>query len=576
MDSAWSPSAVIRKISQWGKEDTQLPMYKDKPVEAGAFRPAGRAGPRAGKRKLLYGMLLGAILFLFYRMGNYSASGDKSAVRSWFRGKSGPPVSWPDRQLAVKEAFKRSWAGYEKYAWGMDGYEPSSKRSSNMGPKPLGWMIVDSLDTMHMMGLDDELERARKWVDKELDYDMDYDVSVFETTIRMLGGLLSAHYVTKDDMYLDKAVDLANRLLGAFETPSGLPYEKVNLHTRKGRRAASDGGASSTAEVATLQLELKYLAKLTGESLYWEKAEHIMKVIDDNHAASGLVPIFIKPDTGKFQGRLIRLGSRGDSYYEYLLKQYLQTKGEEPVYRDMYSEAVDGIKDHLVAKSSPSKLTFIGELDHGIGGALSGKMDHLVCFAGGMLALGATGGLPLDAARRMAWSTTQESDLRLGIEITRTCYETYARTATGLGPEIAHFNTDPSVQDDFTIKPADAHNLQRPETVESLFILWRITKNPVYREWGWKIFESFQKYTKLEDDGGYVGIQDVRLVPPPIRDNMESFWLAETLKYLYLLFDDREDFFPLTEIVFNTEGHPFPRFSMDPLFKTGWSRSSPN
>jgi mannosyl-oligosaccharide alpha-1,2-mannosidase len=573
MVSLWSWVGGVKEFAaeKLNPSENQLPMYKDKPMEA-RFRPALGGGPRR-KQRLIYGLIIGVLMFFVYRLGQESSNVSPANVKSWIWGKSAPPISWKDRQSAVKEAFRLSWQGYEKYAWGMDGYEPISKRSTNMGPKPLGWIIVDSLDTMHIMGLDNELARARKWVENELDYDMDYDVNVFETTIRMLGGLLSAHYLTKDDVYLDKAVDLGNRLVGAFDSPSGLPYASVNLHTRQGKQSHADSGASSTAEVATLQLEFKYLARLTGESLYWEKAEHVMKVIDDNHAASGLVPIFIRPDSGKFQGNLIRLGSRGDSYYEYLLKQYLQTNGQEPVYRDMYSEAVDGIKDHLISKSSPSKLTFIGELDHGIGSPLSNKMDHLVCFVGGMLALGATGGLPLDDARKMMWSTTQESDFRLGIEITRSCYETYSRTATGLGPEIVHFNTDPSVQDDFTIKPADAHNLQRPETIESLFILWRLTKNPVYREWGWKIFEAFEKWGLLDDDGGYSCLKDVRITPPPRIDNMESFWLSETLKYLYLLFDDSEDLLPLTDIVFNTEGHPFPRFSMEPLFKTGWTRS---
>ncbi|CAN6446386.1 unnamed protein product [Victoria cruziana] len=106
------------------------------------------------------------------------------------------------------------------------------------------------------------------------------------------------------------------------------------------------------------------------------------------------------------------------------------------------------------------------------------------------------------------------------------------------------------------IKPNDRHNLLRPETVESLFVLYRITKDPKYREWGWQIFQDFEKYTKVET-GGYTSLDDVTTIPPRRRDKMETFFLGETLKYLYLLFGD-ENVLPLDEFVFNTEAHPLP------------------
>lgn len=189
-------------------------------------------------------------------------------------------LSWSEKQDLVKEAFRDSWKHYEQDAWGKDVYKPLSKTGKNMGQYPLGWIIVDSLDTMLIMGLDEEFKTAEAWVANELSYDFDYEVNVFETTIRMLGGLLSAHYLSGNDMFLDKAVDLGNRILGAFDSPSGIPYASVNLKTGKGVKNHVDNGASSTAEVSTLQLEFKYLSKLTGESLYWEKVENIMKILD--------------------------------------------------------------------------------------------------------------------------------------------------------------------------------------------------------------------------------------------------------------------------------------------------------
>lgn len=279
----------------------------------------------------------------------------------------------------------------------------------------------------------------------------------------------------------------------------------------------------------------------------------------------------------------------------------------------MWEEALAGIRKHLITTTKHSNLKIVAELPHGIGGELSPKMDHLVCFLPGAIALGATMGYTLTEARKSPeWSAEKEQQMDLASDIMKTCWGMYAVTKTGLAPEIAWFNVAneqlqsnpgnrplPSAKDslkawkdDFIIKSLDAHNLQRPETVESLFIMWRITKDPLYREWGWKIFKAFEEHTNLGEGKGYTSINDVNAIPPPARDNMESFWLvsefqikaqhsqrgtpltcasqAETLKYLYLLFSP-SDYLPLHEIVFNTEAHIFPRFEMG-RFETGWKR----
>lgn len=166
-------------------------------------------------------------------------------------------------------------------------------------------------------------------------------------------------------------------------------------------------------------------------------------------------------------------------------------------------------------------------------------MDHLVCFLPGTIALGATGGLPLYEARMTtAWSPEKEHQIELARDLTKTCWGMYAVTETGLAPEIAWFNTLShgqmrrpvdrlsSWKQDYIVKPLDAHNLQRPETVESLFMMWRITGDPVYREWGWKIFQAFEKHTRLGPGKGYTSLNNVNSVPAEVRDNMESFWLV--------------------------------------------------
>ncbi|KAF8543559.1 glycoside hydrolase [Trichophaea hybrida] len=579
-NQAWS--------ARFGQKD--LPLYKDKPYYSNSA---------TGKRKMLrrkrYGLLLAVLVLAAYWFGIFSGDGVKLPTTGKVTTTKGV-VDWDQRREKVKEVFVESWAAYERDAWGSDIYSPISKTGRQMGSQGLGWIIVDSLDTLMIMNLTKQLSHAREWVEQTLNYDQKTEVNTFETTIRMLGGLLSAHYLQEvlhlvpsdknPDMYLEKAAKLADRLLGAFDSPSGIPYASVDLKTMQGIPSHADGGASSTAEATTLQLEMKYLAKLTGEPIYWDKTEKVIEVVDKQASKDGLVPIYINAITGEFQGKEIRLGSRGDSYYEYLIKQYLQTKKTEDVYKDMYNEAISGMKKHLIQKSHPSHLTYVAELPSGVGGKISPKMDHLVCFVPGMLALGATMGSPVERARKAArgtgWGTQQEADFHLARELMHTCYQMYNVTETGLAPEIAWFNADPpengvkeitDYKKDIIIKPRDAHNLQRPETVESLFVMWRLTGDEIYREWGWKIFESFVKHAKVPE-GGYTSLDDVTTVPPKKRDNMESFWLAETLKYLYLLFS-RDDLLPLDEVVFNTEAHPLPMFDKPPHFKAGDWRNTP-
>jgi hypothetical protein len=207
---------------------------------------------------------------------------------------------------------------------GQDQFYPISKKGSQMSPSGLGWIVVDSLGTLMIMNLTSRLENAREWLSNSLSYDQDQEVNTFETTIRMLGGLLSAHYLSThlrdassphDYVYLAQAKDLADRLLGAYDSDSGIPYSSVNLHTRKGVPSYFDGGASSMAEAGTLQLEMKYLSNITKQEIYWRKAEKIIKVFDDNSMGESLLPIYVDADMGKFMGQEIRLGSRGDSYY---------------------------------------------------------------------------------------------------------------------------------------------------------------------------------------------------------------------------------------------------------------------
>ncbi|KZL73328.1 glycoside hydrolase family 47 protein [Colletotrichum tofieldiae] len=627
-DRYWGASAVNSRSGRGGNsgifhgvqgrvEDLlgtrgQLPMYKDKPYAHHAsrrFRPLWRR-----KRSILVTLLLlfsGLWFFGFFSEGS-KARESASTWTGWLGASepTGKKVDWLKRRERVVEAFELSWDAYERYAWGYDEYHPIAKTGRQMAPKGLGWIIIDSLDTMILMNLTSRLSHARQWLANDLTWDQDQDVNTFETTIRMLGGLLSAHYLSTElpelapikdddlgaageDLYLEKAKDLADRLVSAFDSPSGVPYASVNLAQYKGIVSHADGGASSTAETTTLQLEFKYLAKLTGEKDFWDKVERVMKVVDDNGAQDGLVPIYIYATTGEFRGDNIRLGSRGDSYYEYLIKQYLQTNKQEPVYEEMWDETLEGVRKHLITYSKPSGFTVLGERPSGLNNELSPKMDHLVCFMPGTIALGATGGIPEAEARRLpTWNKKKDEDMKLARELMQTCWGMYKWMATGLAGEITYFNIDSPPapasashhppkdfdpdphakwRQDFDVHSNDVHNLQRPESVESLFYMWRITGDPIYREWGWEMFKSFVNYTAVEEGGGFTSLSNANTIPPVVRDNLESFWMAETLKYFYLLFSPN-DLLPMDKVVFNTEAHPLPRFDMGKLFSTGWKR----
>lgn len=484
--------------------------------------------------------------------------------------------SQSDALAAIKTAIKNSWLAYANSpAWGSDDMYVLSQNGGNLTEAgSIGYFIVDVLDTILLTGdMDEEYQRCRKYVQEELRFDVDGEFNAFETTIRVLGGLLSAYHLSGNDtMYLEKAIDLGNRLLPIFDSPTGIPYSFINLKTGKTRADSDNNGFSSLAEATTLQLEFKYLAELSQNRVFWDVAENAMMAFRDAPSHNGLLPILVSPETASFFYH-IRLGSRGDSYYEYLIKQYLQTNRTQGVYREMYDEAMAGVKEELV-ESTPTGLIYVGELHQGRASYnFVPKQDHLVCFLGGTLLLGVTEGyrvLKDDEISRLPENVQQ--DWALGKEIIETCINTYQASKTGLGPEIVHFfrkpeDFDKANQRDWYIPrygpeppPLDARNILRPETVESLFLAWRATNDPIYRKWGWQIFQAFEKHCKVKATGAFASIDDVDRVPTRLLDRMETFWLAETLKYLLLLFSD-DSVVPLNSNVLNTEAHIFPVFT---------------
>eukprot|EP00118_Oscarella_pearsei_P025969 m.309134 g.309134 ORF g.309134 m.309134 type:complete len:598 (+) comp45568_c0_seq1:60-1853(+) len=450
-----------------------------------------------------------------------------------------------EKKEKVRSMVKHAWDNYAKYAWGSNELKPISKRghSANIfGSSSFGATIIDSLDTLYIAGLMDDFNKAKDWVAKELSVDLGESVSVFEANIRFVGGLLSAYALSKDEIFKQKAKEFGDKLLPAFNTPTGIPYGLISFRTGVGRNWGwASGGCSILAEFGTLHLEFVYLSEVTGDPVYAEKVKKIRTVLKQMDKPNGLYPIYLHPRTGRWGQQHLSLGAMGDSFYEYLIKAWLQSGKKDNVAREMYDETIDAVAAHLVQKS-PGGLTYIAEMKSS---RLDHRMDHLACFTGGMFGIG---------AKTLA---NEKSDKMMEIAhgLANTCHETYIRTATKLGPEAFRFD---GAGEATTNRGNEKVYLLRPETVETYFVLWRLTHEQKYRDWAWDAVQAIERHCRV--DGGYTGIRDVYNANTGKDDVQQSFFLAETLKYLYLIFCD-DSVIPIDKWVFNTEAHPLPVLS---------------
>lgn len=243
------------------------------------------------------------------------------------------------------------------------------------------------------------------------------------------------------------------------------------------------------------------------------------------------------------------MGALGDSFYEYLLKAWLQSGKSDAVARAMYDEAIEAVDKNLVQTSSKSNLIYIAEMKYD---RTEHKMDHLACFSGGLFALGAvTDDNHVHPKDKKSLDLTNKY-LKLGQDIANTCHESYVRTATKIGPESFRFSDQIEA---VASRMNEKYYILRPEVVETYFYLWRLTKDVKYRDWAWDVVESLERHCRV--DHGYTGLKNVYDVNSPKDDVQQSFLFAELFKYLYLIFSN-DDTINLNDWVFNTEAHPLP------------------
>ncbi|KAF2019279.1 glycoside hydrolase family 47 protein [Aaosphaeria arxii CBS 175.79] len=497
------------------------------------------------------------------------------------------------RRVAVREEFERSWDSYKKFAWTRDELTPlSGKGDDTFG----GWgaTLVDSLDTLWIMGFKKEFYEAVEAV-ATIDFgksDMS-TISVFETTIRYLGGLLAAYDLSGEKVLLDKAIQLGEMLYRAFDTDNNMPQDRLAVEPSK----LSDGPGFSSdnsiclAGIGSLTMEFTRLAQVTGQAKYYDAVARVTDFFDraqNTTRIPGLFPIWVnayKQDIT--QDRTFTMGAMADSTYEYFPKMFALLGGLEPVYEKLYKDSAEMIDKHLLYRpmipdtARGQEILFSGSAhakdpDHV---SLDAEMQHLTCFIGGFFGL---------AGRIFE----NDHHVDLGAKLTEGCIFAYSSMPTGVMPEIfdivacdsrsscpwnatkweeevlrktyAHSHDDfQDMVDELKLPEGftdlrDKRYLLRPEAIESVFIMHRITGQEEYMDHAWDMFTSIRKHSSTRLANGQI-IDITEADPSPLpEDKMESFWLAETLKYFYLIFSP-PDMIDLDDWVFNTEAHPFRR-----------------
>ncbi|KAI8985697.1 seven-hairpin glycosidase [Trametes punicea] len=453
----------------------------------------------------------------------------------------------------------------------------------------------------------------------------------FETVIRYLGGLLSAYALSGEKVLLDRASELAGLLEPAFNTTSGLPRFGV----QPGTGTVTVNLAGVLAEIASCQLEWTYLAHATGNRTHYDKVNRLITTLADamEHRQGGMFPINWHLNGGKPTSESRSVGAAADSAHEYLLKQYLLTGKQDTENLEMYILTTNEILTRLLYLTPARELLYVTDTANSRF-TPTHRFEHLACFFPGLLALGAHT-VDLNAALAAIDSTKLNPEARRQYDLlvkydlralhmaaadglATSCWLMYADQPSGLGPEIvdmAHTRRDgrtvntkstlwidaveewrgkgeegplPGLGEKKPIpytKPATARvpdepwdyvvrrpeYFLRPETIESIYLMWRTTGNPVWRERGWEIFLAIEREAKTPT--GYASLKKVTQSPAPQSDDQPSYFLAETLKYLYLLFKN-EDLVPLDKWVFNTEAHPLPVFAWNSWEKHKFGISS--
>ncbi|KAI0196421.1 glycoside hydrolase family 47 protein [Astrocystis sublimbata] len=496
------------------------------------------------------------------------------------RPKAGSPKQEQAREARrdeIKRIFVNDWAAYKKYAWKKDALAPIS---GGYRDQFSGWAatLVDSLDTLWIMGLREEFDEAVEAV-SQIDFGQSTtsQVNTFETNIRYLGGLIAAYDLSKREALLEKAIELGNLIYAAFDTENRMPVDFINFNAAKEGTGLKVERRVVSASPGTLSMELTRLSQTTGDPKYYDAISRVMDVFCEGQERTelpGLWPLYVSMlKQNVVTGNTFTLAGGADSLYEYLPKMFALLGGLEPKYENMSTRFLEAAKVLLfrpmIPTNEPILLPSSGGVTNDGEVILDQETEHLGCYIGGVYAL--AGKLLNDPGY-----------VNIGSRLTLGCVYAYRSTPTGMMPE--RFNMvacktfenckwdESKFLEEAGRRPEwkghlplgfttakDPRYILRPEAIESVFIMYRITGKPVWQELGWDMFTAIANGTRT-GLGTHASVQDVTQRAPTLtqEDYAESFWFAETLKYFYLLFSPT-DIINLDDYVLNTEAHPFLR-----------------
>lgn len=439
----------------------------------------------------------------------------------------------------VKSMFYHGYDAYMAHAFPHDELKPLSatytdslaelgngRKATTDEYQGVAMTLIDSLDTLAVLGNKTEFARCVRWVASNVHFDHDIRVHVFEANIRLLGGLLSAHTLAAnpdlelmddyDGELLVLAHDLGNRLLAAFEDRYNrlFPYAWVNLRSGVQPGEVSD---TCTAGLGTFILEFGLLSHLTGDYTFYHVANQVLNRLWKLKSDRGLFGNTLDGQTGRWTNHNSGIGAGIDSFYEYLFKAYIMFG--ESRFLHMFYKTYTAVGENL--KSGPWYV----EADMNSGRPTHLQFNSLQAFWPGLQVM--------------------FGDLDQAEETQAAFFGVWKRF--GALPER------------YLLKAKVLHSTERyyplrPEIVESAYYLYRATRDPRYLQMAKHMYESVETTSKVS--AGYASIKDVQL--KQLEDRMPSFFLAEFCKYLYLIFDDDNFVHTRDDMIFSTEGHLFP------------------
>lgn len=497
-----------------------------------------------------------------------------------------------NRRQAVKDAFARCWESYQSLAWKTDELAPISGGPRNeLG----GWgaTLVDNLDTLWIMGMREEFDDAVAAVSKiNFEDTPSPEINTHETNIRYLGGLLAAYDLSDDRRLLRKAIQVGDMLYAAFDTPNRMPVIHWDFHGAARQEEQQASKSALTAEIGSFTLEFTRLSQITDDPKYFDAAQRVMAKFSQEQDSTNLVgmwPVLLNAREGLFKSDYYTLGADAESLYGSFPRAHALLGGQIPIYRQMYEKSARTAAGHTLFRpmNPDGKDILISGTVH-VSTIQNGKprthlesvTHHHACSAAGMFALGGVlFNIPihLKIAQKLvdgcvwAYNSTSHRIMPETIETVpcasqTTCpwnerhwkQEVLKKANKEQKPDfdVEAFIQEHNLPKGFISIPDKSYNL-RPEAIESIFLLYRITGREDLLDTAWDMFEAIRNSTQT--DLGNAALVDVTAEGDPRHgDSMESFWMAQTLKYFYLMFSPPDNV-SLDEFVFSTGGHPLKR-----------------